>query len=289
MRPEAVPLLVVALLLITAQPGVESISTVVDGDQRIETGADAVVVLDGNATVAAGTTVDASVYVLGGTVRIDGTVDGGVTQMAGEVTASSSARVTGSYDVYGGTQTVADGADVPVEVIAEPFTQERSPAEAVGLFVLQALGLVVAGFVVGRRYDALLANVGHSIRHHPVVSVTVGLLATVTLLALFVFMAFTIVLIPVTVLGLVAGMVVYLYAYTCLGYVIGRRLRPDRPGLATAAGSVLFLAASELLGFVPVVGGFVPLLVLVTAAGAVVITYFGLREFHPPTLAAVGD
>jgi hypothetical protein len=195
--------------------------------------------------------------------------------------------VTGRYDVYGGSQTVADDAAVPVDVVAEPFTQERSLPETIGIFVLQALSLAVAGYVLGRRYDALLANVSHSIRHHPAVSLTVGLLATITLLALFVFMAFTIVLIPVTVLGLVGGVLVYLYAYTCLGYLIGRQVEPDRPGVATAIGTVAFLAASDLFTVVPFIGGLVPLLLLATAAGAVVITYFGLRRFQPPRLGAV--
>lgn len=288
MRPEAVPLLVVALLFIAANPGVETISTVVGGEQTIEGGTDAVVVLDGNVTVEEGTTVNTSLYVLGGSVRLEGTVDGQVRQLAGDVTATASASVTGGYDVYGGDQSVASGADVGLDVIAEPLTQERSLAERVGLFVMQALGLALAGAVVGRRYHALLANVGHSMRRHPAVSITVGLLATVTLLALFVFMAFTIVLIPVTVLGLVGGMLVYLYAYTCVGYLLGRELWPDRPGLATAGGSVAFLAVSDLLSLVPVVGGLVPLLVLVTAAGAVGITYFGLRRFQPPQLEPVG-
>jgi len=288
-RPESVPLLMVALLLIAAQPGVETVTTVVGGSEDIETGADAVVVLDGTVTVESGTTVDSSLYVLGGTAHIDGTVDGRVVQLSGNFTAGADARVTGSVDVYGGTQAVASGASVPVSVVAEPLTQDRSPAEAAGILLMQAVGLALVGGLVGRRYPDLLANVGHSMRHHPVVSGTVGVLATVTLLALFVFMAFTIVLIPVTVLGLVGGVVVFLYAYVCVGYLVGHRLRPDRPGLATATGAVGFLALSELLGYVPVVGGLVPLLVLLTAVGAAVVTYFGLRRFQPPRLGAVED
>jgi hypothetical protein len=38
---------------------------------------------------------------------------------------------------------------------------------------------------------------------------------------------------------------------------------------------------------VPVVGGLVPLLVFVTAIGAVLVTYFGLRAFQPPRLRPV--
>jgi hypothetical protein len=297
-RPETVPLVLVALLLVSAQPGVETISTVVGGSQAIDDdlNADAVLVVDGNATIPEGTTTNATLYVLDGTLRIEGEVRGRITQLGGRVEATSTARVTGRLRVFGGSRTVAEGAGVPVETVAEPLTTRRTPAEAFGLFFLQAASLAVVGFFVGRRYGALLDNVGHSIRRYPAVSGTVGLLATVTLLALFVFMAFTIVLLPVSVLGLAAGVLVFLYAYLAVGFLLGQWLTPTLPGwvpgregdgVPTALGSVAFLAGSELLGFVPLVGGLVPILLLLVAVGAALITYFGLRQFEPPMLQPV--
>jgi hypothetical protein len=288
-RPETVPLVVVALLLLSVQPGVESFTTVVGGDRDLEGGDDAVLLVDGTLSLPAGAERNTSLYVLDGTARIDGTLDGDVVQLAGNVSVGPDASVTGGYDAYGGTRTVAEGADVRVDAVVEPLATERSPAERVGLFVLQAVVLGVVAFLGGRRYPDLFANVGHSVREHPVVSATVGLLSTVTLLALFVFMAFTLVLLPVTVLGLVGGVVVLAYAYVSVGFLVGSYLDADRPGVATAAGAVGFLAASELLGVVPVVGGLVPVVVVLTAVGAVVITYFGLREFHPPALGPVEE
>jgi hypothetical protein len=286
-RPESVPLLLVALLLVSAQPGVETIATIVDGDQQIESDSDAVIVVGGNVTVPADSRVSTSVYVVDGNARIAGTLDGRVTQLAGVVTAESTATVTGTYRVYGGTQAIADDAQVPVDRVAEPFTTQRSPAEAVGVFVMQALGLALVAFLLGRRYPDLLENVSHALRAHPAVSGTVGLLTIVTLLALFVFMAFTIVLLPVTVLGLGSGFLVVLYAYVCVGYLLGQSLPIDNPGPATAAGTVLFLVVLELLGLIPVVGGLLSLLVLVAATGAVVVTYFGLRRFQPVRIPPV--
>jgi hypothetical protein len=282
-----VPLVVVALLLLSTQTGVDSFTTVVGGAESIDGANDAVLVVDGNVTVPPGERVDTSLYVIGGTVEIAGTVGGDVLQLSGTLTAAETATVTGNYQVIGGTATVADGAAVaPVEV-AEPLTQPRSPAEALGLFVVQALGLFVVGFLVGRRYDGALGNVAHSVRRHTVVSGTVGVLASVSLLALFVFMAFTIVLIPVSLLGLLGGIVVFLYAYVSVGHLIGRRLGDRDPGLRTAAGTLVFLVGSELLAFVPVVGGLIPLLVLLVGVGAVFVTYFGLRAFEPPKLQPV--
>jgi hypothetical protein len=286
-RPEAIPLLVVALLLISAQPGVDTVTTVFDGSRDLPGDADAVVVAGGAVTVPEGASAATSVYVIGGTARIDGTLDGRLVQLAGNVTVGSDGAVTDRYQVFGGDREIAAGAAVDPEQFVEPVTRERSPAESVGIFLLQVAGLAAVSFVLGRRYADLLANVSHSLRHHPVVSGTVGLLVSVTLLALFVFMAFTIVLIPVSLLGLLAGGLVYLYAHVGVGFLVGRRLWPERPGPATAVGAVLFLLASRALNAVPIVGGTISLTVIVTAVGAVFVTYFGLREFHPPELRPV--
>lgn len=286
-RPEVVPLIVVALLLIAAQPGVETVTTVVGGDQSLPEGADAVVVVDGTVTIPPETDAPASIYVAGGTVRVGGTLEGDLVQLAGTVSVTSSGTVAGRYQQFGGELVAASGAAVEPEVVAEPLTRERSPATSALGFVLQALALAAVSFVLGRRLPGLLANVGDAVSHHPVVSGTVGLLAIVTLLALFVFMAFTIILIPVSVLGLAAGVGVVVYAYVAVGYLVGRLIPDERPGVATAIGAVAFLVATRLVGQVPLIGDTVVVAVLVIGVGAVLITYFGLRTFEPPTLGPV--
>jgi hypothetical protein len=117
------------------------------------------------------------------------------------------------------------------------------------------------------------------------VSVTAGALVSVSAVALLVFMAFTLVLIPVTVLGLLAGVLVTGYGVLALGYLVGTRL--DRFGLsggpATAAGVVAVSVAAELLSFVPF-GDVLVLLVGTAGIGAVLVTYLGFRPFEPVTI-----
>ncbi|GKZ15270.1 hypothetical protein [Haladaptatus sp. T7] len=287
MRPETVPLLLVALLLVSAQPGVDTVTTVFDGTQDVPGDAGAVVVADGTVTIPNNTRTTTSLYVIGGTARIEGTLDGRLVQLAGNVTVWSSGTVTDQYQVFGGDREIATDAAVDPDVVAEPVMQERSPIESLTIFLLQAVMLGVVSFVVGRRYSEFLANVRHSIRNHPVVSGTVGLLTTVTLLALFVFMAFTIILLPVSLLGLLGGVFIYLYAYISIGSMLGQWMPTDKPGVSTAAGAVLFFMASRVLSFFPIVGESLLIAVAVIAMGAVFITYFGLREFQPPQLPPV--
>lgn len=187
--------------------------------------------------------------------------------------------------LYGGEQSIASGSTVESQQrVEETLSTDPSPGREVGFFVVQALVLSLAGLFVARRRPALLDNVADSVTNHTVVSGTVGLLASVTLVALFTFMAFTLVLIPVSLLGLLLGVLVVGYGYVVFGSIVGRRLPVGRPDLVVATGVVVVVVALELLGRVPVVGALVQFVFVVTAIGAILITYFGLREFEPVDL-----
>lgn len=187
--------------------------------------------------------------------------------------------------LYGGEQSIASGSTVESQQrVEETLSTDPSPGREVGFFVVQALVLSLAGLFVARRRPALLDNVADSVTNHTVVSGTVGLLASVTLVALFTFMAFTLVLLPVSLLGLLLGVLVVGYGYVVFGSIVGRRLPVGRPDLVVATGVVVVVVALELLGRVPVVGALVQFVFVVTAIGAILITYFGLREFEPVDL-----
>jgi len=83
----------------------------------------------------------------------------------------------------------------------------------------------------------------------------VGSLGATTLLVLLVYMAFTLILLPVAIVGLFAEFLVVLYGQAVFGYLIGRRLPIERDGVATIAGIAAFLLALELFGLVPYLGG----------------------------------
>jgi hypothetical protein len=100
-------------------------------------------------------------------------------------------------------------------------------------------------------------------------------------------MAFTILLIPVTVLGLIVGGALIAYGLIACGFILGRiltRWRPDlSPSLAAFSGTFLFMASMEIVTIVPVVGGLLPLLLAVAGLGAVLLTRLGRQRFVPAT------
>lgn len=286
---DAIPLLVVVLLMISVGGGeVQQLSVTFQGDTSLETLQDVHVVAGGTTTVPAGSTVSGDVYAIGGTTRVEGAVDGDVTLLAGNLSVADGATVTGTVQTIAGDSAVADSATVGrVSEFAAPVPSD-SPGQRVGGFLLQFLVLGAIGWWLVGRHPALLENAGSAVTDHTLVSGVVGALGAATLLVLFVYMAFTLVLIPVAIVGLVAEFLVVVYGQVVFGYLVGTRVPVERVQVATVAGVGVFLVALEVLGMVPYVGGLVQLGVAAVGFGAVLNTYFGLKRFEPVTIPEEG-
>lgn len=286
---EALPLLVVVLLLVSVNGGgVDRMAIHFEGDYAVESMGDALVVAGGTTSVPSGVSVAGDVYVIGGSARIDGRVDGDVTVLAGNLSVTAGATVTGTVQTIGGESVIAEGATVARTSTFEPPVAADSPARRIVGFVMQFAVLGLAGWWLARRHPALLGNVGHSITEHTLVSGVVGALAGLSLLVLFVYMAFTLLLLPVTVLGLVGEALIVLYGQVVFGWLIGRYLPVEGPGPATVAGIGVFLLATELLGTVPYLGALAQFGLVAVGFGAVVNSYFGLQRFEPATIPGGG-
>ncbi|KAB1196363.1 MULTISPECIES: polymer-forming cytoskeletal protein [Haloferax] len=283
---ELIPLLVVVFLLVGVQGGaVESMEIVTDGTHTVTEIPDVYVVGGGESTIPANASVSGSVYVIGGTADVQGTVDGDVTQLSGNLTLGPTAVVTGDTQYIAGSLDIDDGATLESLTTAETLAaQSSSPGRGAVFVVLQTVVLAVAAGLLVRRFEFAFDTVGRAITGHPVVSGVVGLLVTATTLALVVFMAMTIILIPVSILGVGVGALTVAYGHLVYGYLVGRRLPIDRPDVSAAVGVVVVAIALELLGVVPVVGTLVQLALVVVSLGAILVTYFGLRPFEPVSL-----
>jgi hypothetical protein len=279
---EVLPLLVVVILLMTASgQSADRMEVHFDGDRAVTQVEEVLVVGGGTATIPEGASPNGTIYVVGGDFRVRGSLDGDVTQLAGNVSVADGGAIAGEYRTIAGNTSIAEGATVGSRSRVEFTQRDRSPVADFGFLALQALSLALAGAFLTRRRPALLRNVGDSIAHHSVVSAVVGAFTSATALALFVFMAFTLILVPVSVFGIAVGLLSAAYASLAYGYLVGARLPIDRPDLATALGVAVFVVALDLLGRVPLLGPVVQFALVVTGLGAVLITYYGFREFEP--------
>ena len=282
MNPELIPLLIIALLMISAGGAeVETAEIVMQGSHDMTEHRGALIVGDARVTVPADAEISGPVYVIGGKLRVRGTVAGDVTQISGSLVAEDGAVIGGQLQHIGGTEEFAEDAVVAERSTVEFAPTEPGPVATYVPVVLTTLLLALAGAWLSRRRPKLLENVGTAAREHSLVSLTVGGLLSVTFLSVFVFMAFTLVLIPVSLLGLFVGMLTIAYGVVSLGYLVGSRLDTPRTGLATSVGVVAVVALLQVLEMIPFVGDFVAAAILVTGLGAVVLTYFGLQRFEP--------
>jgi hypothetical protein len=279
---EILPLLVVTVLVLSASGSVpDSMEVVFGGDQDLSDLEEAVAVGGGTATLPAEAAATGDVFVIGGTVHLQGTLDGDVQVFAGNLTVTDGAVIRGELRTVAGEVDVAPGATVARRTALDVTPTPQSPLERVGFLAMQILVLGTVAAVLTRRAPGLLRNVGETATGHPLVSGVVGSLAALTLLVLFVYMAFTLVLLPVSILGLVGEVLVVIYSYVVYGALLGRALPLERPAVAAFAGVGVFMVAMELLGTVPLVGILVQLGLLAVGFGAVLLSYFGLQVFEP--------
>jgi hypothetical protein len=252
-----------------------------------------VFMIDGRMRLAPDARIEGAFYMLGGVLESEGAIGGETVILGGAASFAESARIEGDLDFASGLDVaVAPGVvrGQQTERIAGLGPDALAPEEETGiddflraLFSYVILG-VIAAWIAGRR-PALLARVAEAAIEHPLVGGAVGLLAAVVTPVLLVVMAFTVVLLPVTTLGIVLMLLVSSYAQMALGWALGQRFTwwlDWTPRRATFAGVVVLLVALWLLRLVPFVGDALFLIVLVVAVGAVLLTRFGTIVYQPP-------
>ncbi len=232
-------------------------------------------------TVPKGVDVHGPLHVLGGDVLVSGAVDGDVLLVSGSVTLTETSTVAGSMQHYGGKLTMVPGSSVGALTGIDVATVRSEPRK--NLLTTAVMGGVLAllGAWGARRSPRALTNVSDAVREHPLIGVTVGTLLSLTAISVLVFMAFTVLLLPVALFGLAVGLAAVGYAAVALGHLTGRLLPIRRPEVATAAGVLIVVAILGGLEAVPVAGDAIALALLLTGLGSVFLTYLGLRRFTP--------
>lgn len=282
---EAIPLLIVVLLMVSIGGGdVQEMSVTFQGENTLDDLEDVHVVAGGTTTVPENATADGDLYVIGGTAAIEGSVNGDVTLLNGNLSVGDGATVSGTVQTFSGSTAVSPDASVGRISQFEAPAPSNSPAQQVGGFLVQLFVLGAFAWWLGSRHPLIIENVADSITEHALVSGVVGSLGATTLLVLFVYMAFTLVLLPLAIVGLVGEFLIILYGQAVFGYLIGTRLPLTSDTVSTFAGVAVFLLVFELLGLVPYLGAIVQLTVVVVGFGAILNTYFGLQRFTPITI-----
>ncbi len=294
--------LIVSAWLLSAcgQNGLYHLSWITGGEHTLSGNIPGdLVVLNGVVSLLPGSQVQGSLHLLSGKARLGGEVQGHVSYLGGELILEPDAHVRGDLNLGGGAYFPSPAAQIDGEVrsgtgIGLPDLQEQT-APTGWERVARALvsGVLLGGVAVLLRKFApsALQRVGDCIVSHGLVSGSMGLLVGVVGLSLLITIAYTILLIPITLLGLFVLGAAIVYGWAAMGVLLGSLglhllKRQGTPRAAAFLGGLGFFLLLEIVSSLPFVGGLIGISVALVGLGAVFLTRLGLHQFVP---ASAGD
>lgn len=288
-----------ALLLLSAceTSGLYHFTLVLEGKHQFTDGQSlpgSVLVLGGQVDIDPTAQVAGSIFILEGLVNLYGEVGQDVTLVGGELNIGPEAHILGGLRLGGGDLTLSEQARIDGKVerssssldIPASELSASSRRSSWGGTLFNALLIGGLAYALSRYLGRPTRRVAEASLQHPVVAVSMGLLTGVVGLSLLVLMAFTIVLIPVSLLGLFALGLMVSFGWAAMGAGTGAWLSEKlgwkvSTGISAFAGACLLMLVLELLNWIPIVGAPLAILVTVNGLGAVLLTRLGMVNFTP--------
>jgi len=272
------------------------------------------VVFGGSVTIEDGATVYGNVALFGGALDVAGTVQGDVVAFGGVARLADTAYVSGNLVTFGGRLDRAAGAVIGGEVVTGQnspfdFTWQYNNVLPYGgvfsaygnnplnglmrlflhlmwflfqVFMLSALAVLALMFL-----ETPVQRITEAARSQPALSGGVGCLTLAVVPPLLFVLALTFLLLPVSVLGLLALVLLALYGWVALGYEVGRRIagslgQPWGAPIAAGVGTfILSLVVGGVGKVIPCVGWLLPLAAAGLGLGAVILTQLGSKPYPP--------
>jgi len=262
------------------------------------------VILGGSAAVEKDAKVNGAVVLAGGSIQIDGEVDGDIVAIGGAVDLGDTAVVRGDINTIGASLRRSENAvvegGVHIETPGElnldlpslPRSGNSTAVTAInkGLeFVsgilavfLQSLATAALAMLAALFLEKPLERVKKSTLAQPIMAVGLGLLTLVVAPGLLILMAVTIILLPVSLLGILLLAVSILIGWIAVGLEVGgriaRALRVDWSSAVEAGvGTLLISLLGAAFMQIPCVGWTLPVFVAVFGLGGVLMSGFGTR------------
>lgn len=268
---------------------------VLEGEHRVPSGESrhgTLLLLGGSVVIEETAQILGPAYVIGGRLDVSGRIRGDLTVLDGEVELRPGAAVAGDLAQAGGSVVVSPKASVAGETISQvqvPSLRDAdrpTPARRALRVLFDAVVVATVAYALARFRRGPVERVATTATRHSAVSLAVGALVGVVGLVLLVLIAFTILLIPVALLGGAVLIFAVAYGWIALGYALGQWLRGrwplvGGPPRAAFVGAALFMVAINGVTLVPMIGELVALIFTLVGFGAVLLTRFGLQTFVP--------
>lgn len=270
-------------------------------------------IVGGTVTLESDSTVTGDVAILGGTLDILGSVNGNVNAMGGTVFLGDTARVNGDVTSLGATIHQADNAVIGGRLVTgglRPFdihvpgsifdrglfSLNFTPIWGILRFFGNIIVLAALAMLVVLLFPNATRRVSNAVTDQPAISGGIGLLTVAVLPALLVILLITIILSPVSILGVVLLAVALVFGWVAIGLEVGRRFlqlfkAEGTPALAAGLGTLLLSFVTFAIAEIPCVGWVIMAVLGLIGLGGVIVTRFGTQVYPPggfPVAVAAG-
>jgi hypothetical protein len=280
------------------------------------------VVFGGSVTVEADAHVIGDIVLFGGSLTIAGEVTGDLVLVGGSGFLKSTAVVVGDLNTVGGSYQTESGARIEGTVnnfASPPSISYNLPAQITAPMVpnipadlsqtirssinfnpftqfawllLKSLGWAALAALVMLFFNNHTRRVSRAVLHQPVIGGSIGLLTLLVVVVLGVILSITIILIPVTLIGILILAFAIAFGWIAIGLEVGQRtalaLHQDWPyPLSAAVGTFVLNFVANGIGFIPCVGWLVPFLIGLLGLGAVILSRFGTQAYPPSDVLSV--
>jgi hypothetical protein len=270
------------------------------------------VILGGTVTLEQNSTVNGDTALIGGTLDANGTINGNLTIVGGVARLGADAVVKKDVFTIGGTLNRAAGSQILGDVNSfgsAPFSLDIPSTPIVPEFpnvpiypspvsflwkVISFFGSVIFSAAVAMLIALLWAKptqrVANAIVTNPVGTGGFGCLTLIVAPGLLLLVAITIILSPLSLLGLLLLAGAMIFGWTAIDLEVGNRLARlfkvewSAP-IAAGIGALIFNLVVFGFAFIPCLGWMLSFLVLLFALGGVLVTRFGAHEY--PEVAAI--
>lgn len=270
------------------------------------------IVLGGSATIERGAIVKGDIFIAGGTANINGTIRGDVTAFGGIINILEDAEVRGNVVRYSGVFNLDEDAEISGNIVSNEGTDFdfnfnapeipspdpsannsflQGPAyylEQFGRFmfkIVQIIGLAMIAVVLSLFLEKPFDRMKTTFSENIALSVGIGLLTVFVFPTLMVILMITIILIPVSILGLIGFGLLVLYGWFSMALFTGDKISElfktewANP-LSIGIGSLTLSVISYLIGSVPCIGWIVPFLIASAGLGAAILSRGGTRVYE---------
>lgn len=261
-----------------------------------------ITVAGGSAVLEEGSTLNGNIAVMGGSLSINGVVNGDISAMGGVVTLGSKAIIHGDVATVGANLSRASGSLIDGEISGEAgdinVPDIVTPAVDAGRWVanffwriFQAFAVAALAVLVSLFAQRPMERAGDALTSQPILAGGLGLLTLIVLPVLFAVLAITIVLAPVSLLGLLGLGIALVFGWLVTGMVVGERIgrllnQSWSAPLCAGIGTLALALVTALFSGIICIGWVLPFLVSVVGLGSVILTRFGTQTYPAPVQAS---